>query len=90
MTELQRDLADEEMRAMGWFNEDGTTKDVFKTVEQGASTTLWAATSTLLEDRGRGSICEDCNIGALNPPEACSMAFNLISATPKPHKNSGR
>lgn len=68
MTELQRDLADEEMRAMGWFNEDGTTKDVFKTVEQGASTTLWAATSTLLEDRG-GVYCEDCNIGALNPPE---------------------
>ena len=68
MTELQRDLADEEMRAMGWFNEDGTTKDVFKTVEQGASTTLWAATSPLLEDRG-GVYCEDCNIGALNPPE---------------------
>ena len=68
MTELQRDLAEEEMRAMGWFNEDGTTKDVFKTVEQGASTTLWAATSPLLEDRG-GVYCEDCNIGALNPPE---------------------
>ena len=53
---------------MGWFNEDGSLKDVFKTVEQGASTTLWAATSPLLEDRG-GVYCEDCNIGALNPPE---------------------
>ena len=61
MTDLQRDLEDEEMRAMGWIDEDGALNPVFKTVEQGASTTVWAATSPLLEDRG-GVYCEDCNI----------------------------
>jgi len=68
MTELQRDLPEAEMRALGWFDEDGALNPVFKTVEEGASTTLWAATSPLLEDRG-GVYCEDCNIAAPNPPE---------------------
>lgn len=61
MTDLQRDLETEEMRAMGWIDEQGELNKVFKTVEQGASTTVWAAVSALLEDRG-GVYCEDCNI----------------------------
>jgi NAD(P)-dependent dehydrogenase (short-subunit alcohol dehydrogenase family) len=65
MTELQRDLPEEEMRAMGWIDEAGTLNKVFKSVE-GASTTVWAATSPLLEDRG-GVYCEDCDVAA--PPE---------------------
>lgn len=67
-TDLQRDLELEEMRAMGWIDENGQLHDAFKTPEQGAATTVWAATSPLLNDRG-GVYCEDCNIGALNPPE---------------------
>ncbi len=63
MTDLQRDLQREEMIAMGWMDEAGTIREGFKTPEQGASTTVWAATSPLLDDRG-GVYCEDCNIAA--------------------------
>lgn len=68
MTDLQRDMDREEMIAMGWMDEAGVLNEEFKTPEQGASTTLWAATSPLLNDRG-GVYCEDCNIAAPNPPE---------------------
>lgn len=36
----------------------------FKSVEQGAATTVWAATSPQLADKG-GVYCEDCDIAAL-------------------------
>ena len=62
-TELQRDLEDAEMRAMGWIDEDGRLNPAFKSVEEGAATTVWTATSPLLEGRG-GVYCEDCNIAA--------------------------
>ncbi|MEO0713806.1 MAG: oxidoreductase [Pseudomonadota bacterium] len=67
-TPLQRHLPDEEMVALGWKNEDGTVPDrvaaMFKTPEQGASTTVWAATSPQLEDRG-GVYCENADIAQL-------------------------
>ncbi len=67
-TPLQRHLPDEEMVALGWKNADGTIPDViqamFKTPEQGASTTVWAATSPQLEGRG-GVYCEDADIAQL-------------------------
>lgn len=61
MTDLQRDLPQEEMRAMGWIDEEGQVDTRFKTPEQGAATTIWAATSPLIADRS-GAYCEDCNI----------------------------
>lgn len=65
MTPLQRHLSREEMTALGWLDENGEMPDavkaIFKTPEQGAATTLWCATSPLLEDRG-GEYCEDCDI----------------------------
>ena len=67
-TPLQRHLPEEEMVALGWKNADGTIPDavqaMFKTPEQGASTTIWAATSPQLAGRG-GVYCEDCDIGRL-------------------------
>ncbi|MCI5045752.1 MAG: oxidoreductase [Aquisalinus sp.] len=67
-TPLQRHLPEEEMVALGWKNADGTVPEavqaMFKTPEQGASTTIWAATSPHLADRG-GVYCEDCDIGKL-------------------------
>src|SRR4051812_9058395 len=45
MTPLQRYLSREEMQATGWIAEDGTPDERFKTPEQGASTSVWAATS---------------------------------------------
>ena len=72
-TPLQRHLPKEEMIALGWLNEDGEPSELakagFKTPEQGCSTTLWAATSALLEGQA-GVYCEDCDIAA--PTDASS------------------
>ena len=65
ITPLQRHLEKEEMIALGWMDEDGSpselTKNFFKSPSQGASTTLWCATSNDLNGLG-GVFCEDCDI----------------------------
>jgi hypothetical protein len=61
MTELQRHLPREEMITAGWIAEDGSVNSRFKSPEQGAATSVWAATSPLLEGIG-GVYCEDCDI----------------------------
>lgn len=63
-TPLQRHLTMEEQRAMGWYDEHGNANAGFKSTEEGAATSVWAATSPLLDGMG-GVYCEDCNIGAL-------------------------
>lgn len=64
-TPLQRHLSDEEMVALGWKNADGTVPPavaaLFKTPEAGASTSVWAATSPMLDELG-GLYCEDCDV----------------------------
>ncbi len=78
MTPLQRHLPKEEMVALGWLGEDGEMSDrvkkLFKTPEQGASTSIWAATSALLDGMG-GVYCEDCNIAALGGDDAPRWAM---------------
>lgn len=64
MTELQRHLPQEEMIAMGWVDADGNINELFKSPEQGAATSVWAATSPLLEGKG-GLYCEDCDVAKL-------------------------
>ena len=50
------------MVAFGWIDEDGNLiNNNFKTPEQGAATTAWAATSPQLDGMG-GVYCEDCDI----------------------------
>ena len=65
ITPLQRYLEKEEMIALGWMDEDGSpselAKNFFKSPSQGASTTLWCATSNDLNGLG-GVFCEDCDI----------------------------
>ncbi|HEY4453038.1 MAG TPA: SDR family NAD(P)-dependent oxidoreductase [Pseudonocardiaceae bacterium] len=62
LTPLQRHISREEMKAFGWVDDDGNlVNDNFKTPEQGAATTAWAATSPQLADMG-GVYCEDCDI----------------------------
>ena len=65
ITPLQRYLEKEEMIALGWMVEDGSpselAKNFFKSPSQGASTTLWCATSNDLNGLG-GVFCEDCDI----------------------------
>ncbi|GGO19196.1 oxidoreductase [Deinococcus humi] len=58
MTGLQKFVPLEEQRAMGWQNEAGELNPVFKTTEEGASTTVWAATSPQLQGVG-GLFLED-------------------------------
>ncbi|MDZ4376441.1 MAG: oxidoreductase [Phenylobacterium sp.] len=59
-TPLQRHLTDEEMRAFGWIDEQGRVNDRFKSPEQGASTSVWAAVARELEGVG-GLYLENCN-----------------------------
>ena len=62
LTPLQRHLPREEMVKLGWVDEDGNPAGPgFKTTEQGAATSVWAATSPRLEGLG-GVYCEDCDI----------------------------
>ena len=76
-TPLQRHLPTEEQIALGWLGDDGEpsalARDHFKTPEQGASTTLWAATSPLLESVN-GVYCEDCDVAPLNAEEGRGFA----------------
>jgi len=59
MTPLQRHLPREEMIAFGWMDEAGKINDRFKTTEQGASTSVWAALAPELEGGG-GLYLENC------------------------------
>jgi len=67
MTELQRHLPREEMIAAGWMTEDGVVNALFKSPEQGAATSTWAATSPQLAGMG-GVYCEDCDIAEPTVP----------------------
>lgn len=53
--------------AAGWMDAAGKVRDGFKTPEQGAATSVWAATSPQLDGRG-GVYCEDCDIAAPTDP----------------------
>jgi len=82
-TPLQRHLQQEEMIALGWLDKDGgpseLAKQGFKTPEQGCSTTLWAATSPLLENKP-GVYCEDCNIAAPTNTESPMARYMGVDA----------
>ncbi len=77
-TPLQRHLPQEEMIALGWLGEDGAPSERamqgFKSPEQGASTTVWAATSPSLDGRA-GVYCEDCDIAAVTDPDDPTARF---------------
>jgi NAD(P)-dependent dehydrogenase (short-subunit alcohol dehydrogenase family) len=60
MTNLQRHMTTEDIQKRGWVDADGKVNERFKTVEQGASTSVWAATSPDLEGRG-GQYLADCS-----------------------------
>ena len=68
MTPLQRHLDNEEMIALGWLDESGNLSELaaslFKSTAQGCTTTLWAATSEMLDGKG-GLYCEDCDVADL-------------------------
>lgn len=59
MTPLQRHMTLDEQRAMGWLDENDKPREGFKTTEQGAATSVWAAVGDALEGVG-GLYLEDC------------------------------
>ena len=77
-TPLQRHLPQEEMIAMGWLDETGAPSEAakvgFKSPEQGAATSVWAATSSDLNGRP-GVYCEDVNIAAITDPNDDTARF---------------
>ena len=79
MTELQRHLPREEMIAAGWMTEDGVVNAQFKSAEQGAATSVWAATSPLLQGMG-GVYCEDCDIAEPTDPDSASARVRGVNA----------
>jgi NAD(P)-dependent dehydrogenase (short-subunit alcohol dehydrogenase family) len=78
-TPLQRHLTMDEQKAMGWYDEAGNLNAMFKTPAEGAATSVWCATSPLLEGMG-GVYCEDCNVGAMagDPPPRASGVWHHI------------
>ncbi|UJR07181.1 hypothetical protein I4U23_011469 [Adineta vaga] len=61
MTNLQNILSLEEQKSMGYFKEDGTLADFFKTVQQGAATSVYAALAPEL-NHSNGEYLENCAI----------------------------
>ncbi|SPH22601.1 2,3-dihydro-2,3-dihydroxybenzoate dehydrogenase [Ascidiaceihabitans donghaensis] len=82
-TPLQRHLPKEEMIALGWLGADGEPSELakqgFKTPEQGASTTVWAATAAVLDGKA-GVYCEDCDVAAVTDPDSPTARFSGVNA----------
>ena len=79
ITPLQRHLTQEEQIAMGWIDAEGNINERFKSTEEGASTSVWCATSSLLDGLG-GVYCEDCNVGAMadeNAPRVSGVSAHI-------------
>lgn len=72
ITDLARHLSKEELDGFDAFDAHGKPKidpeAGMKTAEQGAATSLWCATSPLLDGFG-GVYCEDCDIAGINAHE---------------------
>ncbi len=75
-TELTRYVSDEDMEAIGFRDADGNIPShiaaLFKTIEQGAATTVWCATSRQLDGMG-GVYCEDCDIAEALPADTTEL-----------------
>jgi NAD(P)-dependent dehydrogenase (short-subunit alcohol dehydrogenase family) len=67
MTPLVRYLDEQELKDAGMVDAEGNTTGETKTVEEGAATQIWAATSPQLADQG-GVYLEDCDIADPAPP----------------------
>jgi NAD(P)-dependent dehydrogenase (short-subunit alcohol dehydrogenase family) len=78
-TPLQRHLSREEMQASGWIDENGVPDERFKTPEQGASTSTWAATNPKLEGMG-GVYCENTDIAEPTDPDSPTARYEGVNA----------
>lgn len=68
-TAIQNEISPEDWDKLGWVDKStGKPIDRIKTVEQGASTSVWAALAPELEDQS-GAYCENCavSVGVVDP-----------------------
>lgn len=83
MTNLQRHMDPDLPRQLGWIDEHGKTHPAFKTPEQGAATTVWAAVGDELAGVG-GLYLQDCAEAAPEPyaldPVAAAALWDLCEA----------
>lgn len=79
-TELGRNVSHEDLASYGIFDENGKVindpSKGLKSLSQGASTTVWCATSTLLNDIG-GVYCENADIAELENSQADGPEENM-------------
>jgi NAD(P)-dependent dehydrogenase (short-subunit alcohol dehydrogenase family) len=70
VTQLGRHLNRDDIKSLGErAKARGTTLPAYKTVEQGAATSVWCATAPELADTG-GVYCEDCHVSENHAPWA--------------------
>lgn len=76
ITNLAQYIAKEDIRASGVLDENDQyiydPVKALKTLEQGAATSLWCATSPTLDGMG-GVYCEDCNIAQAVPADSTGL-----------------
>jgi len=81
-TELGREAPLELLQKMGFLDEDGNmlpeVAASLKTIPQGAATTIWCATSPLLNDFG-GVYCEDCDVAEVASDQNISYGVKAYS-----------
>jgi NAD(P)-dependent dehydrogenase (short-subunit alcohol dehydrogenase family) len=81
-TELIREAPMELLQQFGFYDAQGKVVpaviDSLKTIPQGAATTIWCATSPLLNSIG-GVYCEDADVAALSPGQEMSAGVKAYS-----------
>lgn len=83
LTGLQRYHGEKLKRQIGFINEDGSINAMVKSLEQGAATSVWAATAPELEGRG-GLVLEDCGEALpVGPDTHPWMGFDASVADPE-------
>jgi NAD(P)-dependent dehydrogenase (short-subunit alcohol dehydrogenase family) len=80
-TNLSRHLTLREMVDAGFRDEDGTVIGDVKTVEQGAATQVWAATSSQLAGLG-GVYLEDCDVAGPAPADGSGVGVRDYAIDP--------
>ncbi len=82
MTPLQRHLPRDEMIAFGWIDEHGRVAEGFKTPEQGASTSVWAAIGPELDGVG-GLYLENCAEAEIYDPGRGRFGYKPYARDPE-------
>ncbi|MEX3776381.1 oxidoreductase [Pseudomonas sp. MYb118] len=86
LTDLARHLSTEEIAAFDVYDDQGNPRvdpeSGLKTLQQGAATGLWCATSQDLTGHG-GVYCEDCNVAPINASELGRKGVAQWAADPE-------